>query len=142
MIRPWPVACAALLAGCFPTSSYQCDLDTECSGGEVCARSHECLPAGQVRPLRLRWTIDGVTDTAAECPARQIGDLTVEFSAADGSDLAFSPVPCGGGAYYIDKLPVRFDQATIAGYDPTGVRYAGVVAIGGDPEYTVALVPE
>jgi len=130
---------APALAGCFSPSTYDCDVDSQCGSGEVCARTHECLTAGEVRAVRVRWTIDGQADAAAECAALGIGDLTIGFSSSDGAEVSFAPVPCGGGLYFIDKLPTRFDQVELYGYDANGVRYYGVTILGSDPEYTVSM---
>ena len=127
------------LAACFPPSTYDCDQDSECSSGEVCARTHECLTPGEVRSLRVRWTIDGQTDTVTECAARAIGDLTIVFSGGSGESLTYTPVPCPGGLYFIDKLPLRFDQVELSGYAGDGTPYYGLTPVGGDPEYTLTL---
>lgn len=127
------------LAACFPPSTYDCNQDQECSSGEVCARNHECLPPGEVRTLRVVWTIDAQPDTAAACAALGIGDLTIVYSGGGGEALTFAPVPCPGGLYFVDKLPVRFDRVELSGFASDGTPYYGVTSIGADPESALAL---
>lgn len=127
------------LAACFPPSTYDCNQDPECGSGEVCARTHECLAPSEVRALRVRWTIDSQPDTAAACAALAIGDLTIVYSGGGGESLTFTPVPCPGGLYFIDKLPVRFSQVELSGFAGDGTPYYGLTSIGPDPEYTLAL---
>jgi hypothetical protein len=132
------VVCA--LAGCFPAGDYECDLDPECSGGEVCARTHECVPASDVRAVTIRWTVDGQVATRAVCAAVGLFDLEIQFSASGTDTLGFSPVPCDGGIYFIDKLPLRFNTASLTGSADTGTYY-GDTPVGTDPEYTISLAP-
>jgi hypothetical protein len=128
------------LAGCFAPSEYDCDLDSECSGGDVCARTHECLAPAEVRGVRVRWAIGTAPDVAAACAQIALTDLTIVYSTSDGvSPLTYTPVPCAGGSFFIDKLPLRFDRVELSGSDAAGVQYFGTTAIGTDPEYTIAL---
>jgi hypothetical protein len=129
------------LTGCFPEGSYECDTDGECSGGEVCARTHECLLASDVRAVTIRWTIDGQTDTGAACRVAGVDGLEIEFSGGAGEALRFAPVPCQGGLYFMDKLPLRFNAASLSGTATSGVSYYGSTVVGTDPEYTIALAP-
>lgn len=135
---------AALLAvvlvpGCFPESTYDCDRDVECSIGEVCARTHECLGASAVRAVRVSWTLAGQTDVVAACESAGLASLTITYSAPDGSTLAFAPVACALGLYMIDKLPLRFDRVELSGSAADGTYYAGSVAIGNAAEVLIPL---
>ena len=131
----------AVVAGCFPDSTWECDQDTECSGGEVCARTHECLVASEVRALRVHWTIQGQTDLVAACPASSIDHRAVAFSATEADELAFSPVPCTG-FFPIDKLPARMTQVDVRGQaaDDRALFY-GYATIAGDLDVTMDLGP-
>jgi len=134
------LAVAAPLAavGCFPASSYECDGDAQCSGGEVCARTHTCELEGDVRAARVRWDVEGLP-AATECDLRGIGDLTIDFSDRAGAEVAFAPVPCAGGLYTIDKLPSTFDLVELVGYDTAGARYFGTVSLGSALEVMMTL---
>jgi hypothetical protein len=129
---------AVALAGCFPQGDYQCDLDTDCSGGEVCARTHECLAASDVRSVKIDWTIEGQPDTVTGCPALGLTDMTIQFT-GDQTELSFAPVPCAGGSYFIDKLPLRFSEVSLAGNTADGAQYYGDTPVGVDAEYTITL---
>ena len=130
------------LASCFSPSTYDCDTDFECSGGEVCARTHECVAAAEVRAVRVRWNIAGQAGTAAEgCAALGLGDLSIKFSGGDATPLSFAPVPCGGGLYVVDKLPTRYDVVELFGGDANGTAYSASSSIGDAVEYTLTLSP-
>jgi hypothetical protein len=126
-------------AGCFPTSTYDCDQDFECSGGEVCARTHECLTPSQVRALNVTWTVTGVDDVATACPTAGLESLTISYTSPDAPTLTFAPVMCTLGLYRIDKLPVWFERVELSGYSDTGAYYAGSAMIGAAPELQIAL---
>jgi hypothetical protein len=129
------IVVAVALAGCFPTSSWDCDTDGECSFGEVCARTHECLLSSDVRMLRVDWIVDGNADLVAACPAAAIDRLGIVFAAADPTDtLTYVPVPCDTGQFVVDKLPSRMTTVELTAYDFGGaqVRIA-TGAIGPDP---------
>lgn len=126
------------LPACFPEGNYQCDVDDDCSGGEVCARTHECLAATEVRSVKIDWTIDGQTDVATGCAALGLSDMTIQFT-GDQTEISFAPVPCAGASYFIDKLPLRFDAVSLAGNATDGSQYYGETPVGGDPEYSITL---
>jgi hypothetical protein len=126
-------------AGCFPASTYDCDQDVECSGGEVCARTHECLTPSQVRELRVTWTVTGVADVATACPAAGLESLTISYTAPGYPSLTFAPVMCTLGLYRIDKLPVWFERVELSGYGAGDAYYAGSAMIGAAPELQIAL---
>ena len=128
---------AAALGGCFPEGNYECDLDPDCSGGEVCARTHECVLASEVRAVTIRWTVDGQTDTRAACVAVGMSDLEITFQSGTET-VRYAPVPCDGGLYFMDKLPLRFNFASLTGSANSGTYY-GETPVGTDPEYTIAL---
>lgn len=98
-------------AGCFDTSN-QCTLDDDCSGGSVCANTHDCVPAGTTTRVQIRWTVRGNAagpDTCAPIPSLEIAVLD-----DDSSDrAAFAPVPCAAGVYTFDKLPDHFDRVAL-----------------------------
>jgi hypothetical protein len=98
---------AALLAACGASGSEQCMTDLECGGDLVCARNGECLRAGEVRLVRVSWTVRGQPASTTTCAGA--GDFYVLFFATTpGDSFGFAPVPCAAGVFTIDKLPLRF----------------------------------
>jgi hypothetical protein len=85
---------------------------TDCPGGQVCARSAECLPADQVRRVSANWTVRGQAASATTCaPAPS---LYLLFYSDDPNDtFGYAPVPCVAGLFTIDKLPTRFTGVEI-----------------------------
>ena len=102
------------LAGCSLTtggSNGECSRDSQC-GDDVCARSNECMSRSAVRPVAVRWTINGAAADATACAAHP--NLYVQFESADyGDTLRIAPVPCQDGAYTIDKVPKRYLQVEL-----------------------------
>jgi hypothetical protein len=84
--------------------SGRCQGDSACNSGEVCARSGNCLPASQVFPVHVAWTLRGMPAGPMTCEAAQ--DLEIGFFTASGDGyLGYAPVPCVEGKFTIDKLP-------------------------------------
>ena len=131
---------AIALAGCFPEGTYECDLDGDCSAGEVCARTHECVLPSEVRAVNVRWAIEGQLDTQTGCRNVGLRDLEIEFSGA-GQDLRFAPVPCQGGSYFIDKLPSSYSTVQLTGTASGGVPYYASGSIVGTTELALTLAP-
>jgi hypothetical protein len=96
------LACAACSGG-----DGDCELDSDCGGSRVCARNSECLPATEVRPIRVTWTIRGMPANDLLCAPTP--DFYVLFSATQINDtFGYEPVPCKAGLFTVDKLPRRF----------------------------------
>jgi hypothetical protein len=104
------VVVVALLAGCPADDSMprECT-DTSC-GGDVCARDGECLPANEVRAVKTTWTIDGMAASMTTCAP--IPNLHIYFRST-GDSFGFDPVPCDQGQFFVDKLPLRFDEVDL-----------------------------
>ena len=104
----------ALLAGCPGPTSHDgqlCETDAEC-GSDLCARDGECLPASQLREVKITWTINGMTASATTCAGTP--DLYLQFDSLQfGDTFGFAPVPCMQGSFNIDRLPKRFDQVEL-----------------------------
>lgn len=99
-------------AGCPNGGGGPCDVDSQCSGGEVCTRIHECLPPSQVRSIRVTWTVGGMPANDQRCAS--FPDLEVTFHAYGRyEDHGYAPVPCKAGLFTIDKLPRDYNQVTI-----------------------------
>ncbi len=111
------IAVTALLAlaGCPGTSApTTCEADADC-GGEVCARDGECLPSSEIRGVKVTWTIGGRPADATSCataPEFYI-DFYGSFAAAS---FGYAPVPCMQSQFFIDKLPISFDQVELGAH--------------------------
>ncbi len=108
------VALGLCLAGCPMTTSsgpnVDCRSDSQC-GGDVCARSGECLPRSEVRAVTVKWTVKGEQANATTCSHP---DLYLQFDGLDyGDTLGFAPVPCKQGQFFVDKLPKRYLQVEL-----------------------------
>ncbi|HEY5951099.1 MAG TPA: hypothetical protein VIV40_36660 [Kofleriaceae bacterium] len=105
---------AALLAvasGC-GGSDGACEVDSDCGGSNVCARNTECLPAADVRSIRVTWTIRGQPASEAVCAPTP--NFYLFFAGTQmGDTFGFSPVPCKAGLFSIDKIPRRFVSVEI-----------------------------
>jgi hypothetical protein len=104
----------------------ECLTDTDC-GGDVCTRTHECLPADQVHSVMLRWTISSAAASDSACTTAGIDHLEVSYlDDYDGEQITYAPVPCGEGQFLVDKLPTRYDAAEITALAPGGSVWADV----------------
>ncbi len=106
------IALPFVLAACPSSSDGQCEIDDDCTGTALCARTSECLPASQVRAVRVTWTIRGMPASDATCA--QTPDLYVMFAGPAIQDtFGYAPVPCRAGLFTIDKFPRRFVSVEI-----------------------------
>lgn len=107
------LACVLLAcAGCPGGGTDECTLDSDCGGTAVCARSSECLPASEVRAVRITWTIRGMPASDSTCARSP--NFYISFAGATLSDtFGYAPVPCKAGLFTVDKLPRRFVSAEI-----------------------------
>ena len=101
-----------------------CSSDSDC-GGDVCARSGECLDASDVAPpVTFSWTINGAVPNTALCAPHPIMHLVLW---ADDSDLSLTlAIPCAYGAgLVLDRIPLNLLWAADLGPanapDPGGV---------------------
>jgi hypothetical protein len=121
------LSCAVVLVGTLAacsdgygnnSSSVMCATDADC-GGQVCARTHECLDASQVRRVMTRWTLGGLPASAAQCTTDGIDHLEIQYTDdATGESDRFSPVPCGQGQFLVDIWPNRFNNILLEGFTP------------------------
>ncbi len=107
------IAALAALPGC--PSSSECEQDFDCTGGQVCANTHECLSSTDVRRVEIRWTLYGQQASDSTCGSIDHMELTVFNSAADQS-ATYSPVPCEPGQFVFLKLPTGYDNAALSAY--------------------------
>ena len=99
------------LAGCPNKQPALCESDSQC-GANVCARNGECLPASEVRAVRVTWTIQGMPASATTCASTP--SLYIQFDGSTVQDsFGYAPVPCQEGVFSIDKLPSRFGQVEL-----------------------------
>ncbi|MBA3541956.1 MAG: hypothetical protein H0T79_20235 [Deltaproteobacteria bacterium] len=100
-----------VLTGC-PTNDGTCLVDSDCAGGEVCARNSECLTSSAVRVVRVEWTVGGMPASETSCATTQ--NLALNFYGDRLDDaVGFVPVPCKIGKFTVDKLPTRFASAEL-----------------------------
>jgi hypothetical protein len=111
-MRAWALAVLVLVcAGC-PGNDGECHDDSDCRGGNVCARNTECLPPSEVRSVRITWTIRGLAANEMLCAPTP--DFYLMFQGTQFNDeFGFAPVPCKSGVFSIDKLPTRFVSVEI-----------------------------
>ena len=128
----WLAACGA------PSDGSYCTMDVECSGGNVCAHTHECLPPGQVHSVTIHWTIGGLAPNATSCAGIDHLDVGYENSSDATDQVLFSPVMCNEGEFPNDKWPTRYDIADVAAY-ASGVANTGQAAIPSDPTVDVTV---
>ncbi len=113
------LALAALAAaGCFSGGSAECASDGDCAGGDVCARTGECVSASDAIEVVVEWTVGGAAPTADSCaPA---SDLEVVFYDGQEEATSYAPVPCTLGRTTYDKMPPRLDWVELFAYDAGG----------------------
>jgi hypothetical protein len=80
-------------------------------GGLTCARDGNCYPADQIHAVHASWTIDGGPANSATCTHP---DLFIQFTDNDFLELGFAPVPCKGGRFTVDKLPLAYTTVFLA----------------------------
>jgi hypothetical protein len=123
----------ALLASCLIASPLAaacysrdrggyCTRDDDC-GGDVCAHTHECLPADQVHSVVIRWTIGGAAASAATCAGIAHLDVGYQVGADDRNRLLFSPVACEEGFFPNDKWPIDYDTAVVFALSGSGSTF-------------------
>jgi hypothetical protein len=117
--------------GCGSSSSSNpggvCTSDLDC-GGEICTRTGECLAAGDIRMVKVTWTVGGAPASATTCASHP--DLTVELgSDYVGDTVGWAPVPCAAGQFTLDKIARRFQNAAI-GYG-TSTSLTGFIDANG-----------
>jgi hypothetical protein len=111
----------ALVAGCGGGSGddgSSCSSDSDCGGGNVCARDGSCWPSSEVHSIKVVWTINGQPASATTCSS--FPDLFVNFE-SQTTDFGFAPVPCVAGEFPIDKLPTAYVQVEVG--DNSGMYF-------------------
>jgi hypothetical protein len=103
-----------LLAAC-PANDPQysnCSSDADC-GGDVCARDGECAAAGDIRGVKVTWTLNGQMANATTCASSP--DFFLEFyNSSNGYDFGYEPVPCMQGQFFIDKIPKQYTEVGLS----------------------------
>jgi hypothetical protein len=121
-------ALMACLSGCSLSpsdSGSECTSDTQC-GDEVCARTGECLAKSAVRGVKVEWTIDGTAPAAQSCADRP--DMYLQFDGVEyGDSIRFAPVACAEGSFFVDKLPLRYQQVEMGVEGAGGGRDAAAI---------------
>jgi hypothetical protein len=128
---------AVLLAGC-PSPGPECDNGVSCLSGEVCANTHECLPADQVHAVAVHWTVSGQAPNATLCQNHPQLELTID-ALTTGATLTYAPVLCDLGLFNFDKLPDEYDEVTLVDPDTGDRSSASIPSAGGS--VTIDLAP-
>jgi hypothetical protein len=98
------------LTGC-PRNSGPCQTDHDCNG-LTCTRDGECLPAAQIRQVKVTWTIGGAAASATTCAPEP--SFTLRFTdSITNTTFGYEPVPCMEGQFTIDKIPTEYDYVEI-----------------------------
>ena len=123
-----------------------CTTMSDCTGGDVCARDHECLAPADARSVMVRWTVAGAAADATSCaPIVSTGQLQIMYSSLEtGETTGFSPLMCSEGQFYVDVWPARYDHVQVSATSPqTGHGYSGATDLGasGNQDVTVDLQP-
>jgi hypothetical protein len=72
------------------------------------------MSSSNVRAVHVTWTINGSAADATSCASSP--DLDIYFyTAHEGSNWGYAPVPCREGRFTVDKLPTWFDEVELAG---------------------------
>jgi len=104
--------------------TLECSADADCGSGEVCARTHECLLPSSVYTVHTTWTLLGQPANTTTCGSSP--DLGIFFTAQNGANWGYDPVPCVEGKFTVDKLPTWFDQVGL-GSDQTNDAFWGTI---------------
>lgn len=121
-------------ASCGPPGDAGC-ADGDCNGSLVCARDGNCVPASDVRVVRVTWTVRGGMANESSCASSP--DLYVMFSGFEpGDSFGFEPVPCAAGVFTIDRLPNRYTSVEIG--DNAQVRQEKAIDAQGNVAFDLA----
>jgi hypothetical protein len=117
------VALLLVLVGCAQNDPYpdpggpgdpgapMCTADTDCSTGQVCARTGECLATSEVYTVHVTWTLLGQPASQTSCASSP--DLAIYFNAPNNGYWGYAPVPCAEGKFTVDKLPTWFNEVQL-----------------------------
>ena len=94
-----------------PGAGLMCNVDADCSTGQVCARTGECLAPSDVYTVHVTWTLQGQPASQSTCTSSP--DLAIFFNAANNGYWGYSPVPCVEGKFTVDKLPTWFTDVQL-----------------------------
>lgn len=108
----------------------RCRSDSQCSSGQVCTRTHDCLPPDQVRTVHAEWTVRGMEASLQTCAAVRDLQITFLVGAGNSQPQSFAPVPCVQGKFTVDKLPVTYDRVELGGTSGQAQQNASIDASG------------
>lgn len=135
-MRALVLALFTLACACDNTGDA-CSKDSDCSGGDVCARDEACWPSNEVRSVKLTWTIGGSAVGSDSCAAYPL--FFVDFWSYN-EEFGFAPVPCIAGEFPIDKLPTVYTETEI-GNDGSGAFFDLSSSIDSNGSASFDLVP-
>ncbi len=135
-----------LLVGCMPPSDPPqdpppgwtdpggtvsgCSADTQCFGGNVCARTGDCVAPEQIRAVHIGWTL--MTQPASAATCTNAPNLVIKFiEGANGEWVGYSPVPCSEGKFTVDKMPMWFTRVTLKRQGDSTSQSSSIDDMGG-----------
>jgi hypothetical protein len=111
-MRAWLAVIVVAFAACGgDDNGGSCTTDSDCSGGDVCARDESCWPASELYTVKVTWTIAGSAAGSASCAP--FPNFNVNFY-SESEEFGFAPVPCMAGEFPIDKLPTAYTEVEVA----------------------------
>lgn len=133
----WALVLVAL-AACGGNDGAYCVADADCTGGDVCARTHECLPPDQIHSVKIHWTIGGQTPSTTACSPIQELEVGYSIGSDQSTEILFAPVMCIEGAFPNDRWPIRYDTAVVIALSANGSTQ-GFASIPPDPTVDVTI---
>jgi len=117
-----------LFAGCGPPSSSPPADCGGCRSELVCTRDGRCLPPGEVRAVRITWTVRGAPASPTSCAPAP--DLVLDLDSRTGPHVGFEPVPCVEGAFTVDRLSTDYDSVQLGRASDRALPRAAIDAAG------------
>jgi len=100
-----------------------CVQDSDCQS--ICSPVEECVHPSTAFDVRVSWTINGqapTVDEATICGDISYFDVQLEDSRANGSLVAYSPVPCSVGQVFYPNIPERLSTVRLVAHAASGVE--------------------
>jgi hypothetical protein len=131
-LKALPLVAPLALAACSfakPAVYGECSSDHDCKGGDVCARTGDCLaPTALAPPITVSWTFHGGPADAAWCA--QYPTMTLQLTSDNGDpNLLVHDLPCMSSGVALDRIPIHLP------YFALGIASAPLPARYPDPNW-------
>ena len=114
------VPCLLAAPACTAPVPVFCLVDADCDG-MACARTNECVPADELKSVRISWTLYGQPASDELCSMLAIDRMRATFEDnTNFDDLSYEPVPCAAGQIFYNRMPDRFDTFALKAVGVTG----------------------